>query len=41
LNVLRIKTEEILGLQKELNHKNEYIKLLTESIKARDSTHLA
>ncbi len=41
LNVLRIKTEEILTLQKELNQKNEYIRLLTENIKARDSIHSA
>jgi glycosyltransferase involved in cell wall biosynthesis len=41
MNALRIKTEENLSLQKELNHKNEYIKLLIENIKARDSTHLS
>lgn len=37
MNALRIKTEENLALQKELNQKNEYIRLLIENIKARDS----
>jgi len=37
LNLLRIKTEENILLQKELNSKKEYIRLLTENIKARDS----
>jgi glycosyltransferase involved in cell wall biosynthesis len=40
INLLRIKTEENLILQKELISKNEYIRLLTENIKARDSTRL-
>ena len=37
LNLLRMKTEENILLQKELNSKKEYIRLLTENIKARDS----
>jgi glycosyltransferase involved in cell wall biosynthesis len=41
MDALRIKTEENLALQKELMHKNEYIRLLTENIKARDSIHSA
>lgn len=40
MDLLRKKTEEILSLQKELDHKNEYIKLLTENIRGRDSTRL-
>lgn len=39
LEALRKKTEENMALQKELNKKNEYIKLLTENIKARDLVH--
>jgi len=38
LIALRMKTEENLTLQRELAQKNEYIKLLIENIKARDST---
>jgi hypothetical protein len=41
LLALRMKTEENLTLQRELAQKNEYIKLLTENIKARGSTHSA
>ena len=37
---LSMKTEEILALRKELDQKNEYIKLLVESIKTRDSPRL-
>jgi hypothetical protein len=39
MDALRIKTEENLALQKELMHKNEYIRLLTENIKARGLAH--
>jgi glycosyltransferase involved in cell wall biosynthesis len=39
MDKLRKLTEDNLSLQKELDKKNEYIKLLTENIKARDSTH--
>lgn len=40
LEALRIKTEENFALQKDIANKNEYIRLLTESIKARGLTHL-
>lgn len=36
---LSMKTEENLALQKELEQKNAYIKLLVENIKSRDSSH--
>ena len=39
MEALREKTEENLALQKELDHSKEYIKLLVENIKERDSTH--
>lgn len=39
MDALRIKTTENLALQKEIQNKNEYIRLLVENIKARDSTH--
>ena len=38
MELLRKKTEENLALQKELDKKNEYIKLLIGNIQARDST---
>lgn len=37
---LRKKTEENIALEKELDSKNEYIKLLVENIKSRDSSRL-
>ena len=37
--VLSKKTEENIALQKELDQKNEYIKLLVENIKSRDLSH--
>ena len=40
MELLRIKTEENLSLEKELEKKNQYIKLLIESIQKRDSTRL-
>jgi hypothetical protein len=40
MEALLIKTEENLALQKEVMHKNEYIRLLTENIKARGSVRL-
>jgi glycosyltransferase involved in cell wall biosynthesis len=40
MELLRKKTEENLSLQKELEKKNEYIKLLLGNIRAHDSTHL-
>jgi glycosyltransferase involved in cell wall biosynthesis len=36
MDALRKKTEENMALQKELDKKNEYIKLLVENIKTRD-----
>jgi len=39
MEMLRKKTEENLKLQKELDQKNAYIKLLIENIQGRGSTH--
>jgi glycosyltransferase involved in cell wall biosynthesis len=39
MEALREKTEENMKLQKELDHSKEYIKLLVENIKERDSVH--
>jgi hypothetical protein len=38
ITALSRKTEELIELQKELDQKNEYIKLLVENIRSRDSS---